>query len=149
MPPYLYARQLMKQLQVYVGAEYHWFLHQRFLSKLNHTYKEPANPCVRRRIWLCQLLTVFALGASYSRYDTTRVHVLGDEQSPNVDHSQVSIVEEAGSTLLPPGAEFFDQATTLFKLPTEEASIEHMEGLNLMVRTHRSVSSRTPCRTLQ
>lgn len=92
---------------------------------------------------------MFALGASYSRYDTTRVHVLGDEQSPNVDHSQVSIVEEAGSTLLPPGAEFFDQATTLFKLPTEEASIEHMEGLNLMVRTHRSVSSRTPCRTLQ
>lgn len=78
------------------------------------------------RIWLCQLLLVFAFGASINGQES-QVELAPSGQTPE-------LVEFTSAPSLIPGTEFFEQALGLLKVPYEEASVEHIETMNLVVR---------------
>ena len=124
-------------MESYIGAEYHWFPSRSFYAKLDRTYREPGHPPVRERTWQCQLLTAFALGASYCRFDGAVIHVTDEVRDDGESRHTIATngearKEQSDSSL--PGAKFFDQAMSLFKMPTEVLTLGHIEALNLMVR---------------
>lgn len=133
LPPYPYALQLVKQFETYIGYEYHWYLLSAFHAGLEATYRQPHSVHARDRIWLCKLLTVLALGESYNSCPAPSIHIHEDKRQEEVDCME--------NTLPPilPGAEFFEQALSLFKIPSEEPTIAHVEALNLIVSVDRHV----------
>lgn len=121
LPPYDYAIRLIDLFETYMGHDYHWYLKTDLRTDLEKAYREPNSPAVREK--LCKMLTIWALGASYSRY--TQAYV------PLVDSDHVS--DSAPICPKCPGVEFFDQAMTFFKMPSEEPNIDHVEVMNLIV----------------
>ncbi|CAK7216191.1 hypothetical protein SBRCBS47491_002738 [Sporothrix bragantina] len=117
LPPYPYAIFLVNQFFTYVGHDWHWFRLERFRHRLENVYKIPDSAESKNRTWLCQLLVAFALGSSIRGQDP-------DSSPPrqNFAHAIQSI----------PGVEFFEQALGLLKIPYEEASVDHIETLNMV-----------------
>lgn len=126
LPPYPYALQLVHQFETYIGYEYHWYLLGPFHTGLESTYRQPQSAHARDRVWLCKLLTVLALGESYNSCHAPAIEVMEDGQQHSVPTGT-----KVTSTL--PGADFFEQALSLFKVPSEEPSVAHVEALNLIV----------------
>lgn len=119
-----------------MAFEYHWYLREDFHSALEVTYQSPGSARARNHTWLCKLLAVLALGESFNGYEPPLINLSRDaEDSPGSAQAQDT------KHLYLPGARFFEQALSLFKMPSEEPSIEHVEALNLIV----SISTkRTP-----
>lgn len=138
LPPYPYAIQLVNQFEAYVGFEYHWYLRRTFRQRLENIYKDPSSLQARHRIWLCQLLCVLALGESYNSYEAPSIqitdHGITDDRNSRTD---------GRNSQNPPGTAFFEQALSLFKMPSEEPAIDHVQALNLIVRPLSSKVSRT------
>ncbi|KAF2174069.1 hypothetical protein M409DRAFT_48953 [Zasmidium cellare ATCC 36951] len=111
---------LIDLFETYMGHDYHWYLKTDLRTDLEKAYREPNSLAVREK--LCKMLIIWALGASYSRY--TQAYV------PLVDSDHVS--DSAPICAKCPGVEFFDQAMTFFKMPSEEPNIDHVEVLNLI-----------------
>lgn len=78
-------------------------------------------------------MTVFALGESYSGFDAPTIELAERSGISN----QESITNDSTTVL---GAEFFEQALRLFKMPSEEPDVAHVEALNLMVRLYALVA---------
>lgn len=119
-----------------MAYEYHWYLQRAFHSTLEATYRSPDSAEARNRTWLCKLLAVLALGESFNSYEP-----------PLIDLSQAAdhlVQAEATKDSYLPGARFFEQALSLFKMPSEEPEIEHVEALNLIV----SINATEPIRNL-
>ncbi|ETN38206.1 uncharacterized protein HMPREF1541_06237 [Cyphellophora europaea CBS 101466] len=125
LPPYPYALELVSQFETYIGFEYHWYLLRPFHEAVESTYRAPLAADSRDRIWLCKLLTVLALGESYNSYHAPSIEVTdgGLQQSATSHASQPASL---------PGADFFEQALNLFKIPSEMPTIAHVEALNLI-----------------
>lgn len=136
LPPVLYAWQLLDQFEKYVGHDYHWHYKTTFRARLTSTYRDPSSSTARDRIWLSHLLVVLALGASYGLGPNTHIQV-GEGEVDASDASREGLDSElvVGT---PPGAELFEPALNLFKLPTEQPTIAHVEALNLIVGTTAS-----------
>lgn len=101
------------------------------------TYRNPRLPESKDRLWLCQLLIVFALSETFVSHHTPVIH-LGASPGPGSTESH--------ETLAPPpvpGTSFFEQALVLLKLPMEEPCVEHVEILNLAVRLPASCPIRS------
>jgi hypothetical protein len=82
------------------------------------------------RVFLCQLLVVLALAESMDASRQPAINQFADggatpEAAPAITGT---------STSSPPGKEFFEQALALFNIPYEDATIEHIEILNMFVR---------------
>ncbi|ERT02404.1 hypothetical protein HMPREF1624_00702 [Sporothrix schenckii ATCC 58251] len=147
MPPYPYAVFLARQFMIYVAHDWHWFRLRRFHERLVRVYTTPDAPDSKDRLWLCQLLVAFALGASIGGHDPTS-HVRRPGSAPPETPIQVSAVssvashvpgaEVSGPSATPstsaniPGVEYLEQALGLLKIPYEEASVEHIETLNMV-----------------
>ncbi|KAL3711793.1 hypothetical protein TMatcc_000485 [Talaromyces marneffei ATCC 18224] len=135
LPPYSYAMWLMEQYTTYTGYDWHWFRVRSFRERLEATYKTPNSPESRDRIWLCQLLVVFALSEALNG-ETGAIEIstdpgLGvDQQFTGNDDTTASSL--SSSVQLPPGMDFFEQALKLLKVPYEEISAEHIEVFNLI-----------------
>jgi hypothetical protein len=109
---------------------------RNFRERLEATYKTSNSPESRDRIWLCQLLVVFALsealnGETGAIEISTDPGLNGDQQSTGHDVAATS--SPSSSVQLPPGMDFFEQALKLLKVPYEEISAEHIEVFNLIV----------------
>jgi proline utilization trans-activator len=129
LPPYLYAVQLIQQFESYVGYEYHWYHQPAFQAAVEATYKGTDTSHTSDRVWLCKLLTVLALGESYNAFDAPQIRV-GEQDVPQ---SILGMPQQSESTL--PGAAFFSMTLHLFKVPSEESTVAHVEVCNLMVRS--------------
>lgn len=132
LPPYAYTIYLLDQFGIYLGHDWHWFRLRHFRRRLDNTYSQANSVESKDRIWLCQLLIVLALAES--------VNDAGRRPQSNLDletgnsegtHSHPLVT----ANMLPPGAEFFEQAMKLFHVPHETVSLEHIEALNLIVGT--------------
>jgi proline utilization trans-activator len=136
LPPWPYANQLVQQFELFVGHDYHWYRRTEFHHKLDTAFRDPQSPYVRDRVWLSQLFVVFALGASYFSCIAPSIELYDNNNSGHSDgESSDGYSYETHDTVspVPSGAEFFEQALKLFKLPTEEYHVSHVEVLNLMV----------------
>lgn len=123
LPPYPYAVQLVAQFETFMAYEYHWYMRQDFHTGLEMTYRSPNAARSRDRIWLSKLLAVLALGESFNSYS-----------APLIDLTQKSSdTHDATKPFYLPGTRFFEQALSLFKMPTEEPDVQHVEALNLIV----------------
>ena len=132
LPPYPYARQLIDQFEAFMGFEYCWYDHERFHQQIGLTYSQPLRAEIRDRLWLCQLFAVFALGASYNTYDAPSIDVSNEcDEDRNVGLDDSNPCDMIGDS--PPGATFFEQALALFRFPSEDVQIGHVEVLNLFV----------------
>lgn len=112
-----------------MAYEYHWYLRQDFHTGLEDTYRCPDSSRARNRTWLSKVLAVLALGESFNSYEPPLIDL---SQTPDEAHS-AQIKDVRGSYL--PGVRFFEQALSLFKMPSEEPELEHVEALNLIVST--------------
>lgn len=128
LPPYPYAIQLVAQFETFMAYEYHWYLRTEFRSTLEATYRYPDSVKSRSRIWLSKLLAVLALGESFTCYEPPLINVSQTDTEPNSN-------AQSRHTKKPylPGVRFFEQALSLFKMPSEEPELEHVEALNLIV----------------
>lgn len=129
LPPYPYAVQLVNQFETFLGYEYHWYLRNSYHAGLESTYRNPHSAESKDRIWLCKLLTVFALGESYNSYNTPSIELVDDTRHRG--HGSLEAVTTRPQS--PPGVGFFEQALTLFKVAAEEPTVAHVEALNLIV----------------
>ncbi|TPX15852.1 uncharacterized protein E0L32_000186 [Thyridium curvatum] len=129
LPPYPYALQLAGQFETFIGYEYHWYLRNTFHTGLETTYRNPQAAESRDRIWLCKLLTVFALGESYNSFNAPSIEIADNACHSDDQHDQGAAGSRPPS---PPGAGFFEQALALFKIPSEEPTVAHIEALNLI-----------------
>ncbi|KAL4965442.1 Zn(II)2Cys6 transcription factor [Aspergillus stella-maris] len=111
LPPYPYALHLLEQFTIYFGYDWHWFRMRSFRQRVTNTYMVTNSPESKDRNWLCKLLVVLAMGESANA---------GNSDGP------------APETRAPPGTEFFEQALRLIIIPYEEASLDHIETLNLI-----------------
>lgn len=128
LPPYPYVMHLVDQFEAYLGFEYHWYLRRSFRQRLEATYTNPQSGESRNRVWLCTFLVVLALGESFDSKLPPAIEVADDL---NVhDHTHGKTITSSSSL---PGAQFFDQAMSLWKVRYEEATIEDVEALNLIV----------------
>ena len=108
-----------------MAYEYHWYLRREFHSALERTYRSPDSEQSRNRTWLSKLLAVLALGESFNSYEPPLIDLTQDVHMTRRE-------EDAKASYLP-GANFFEQALSLFKMPSEEPEIGHVEALNLIV----------------
>ncbi|KAL2417445.1 hypothetical protein ABEF91_006508 [Exophiala dermatitidis] len=128
LPPYPYAVQLVNQFETFLGYEYHWYMCNSFHAGLEMTYRSPHAVGSRDRIWLCKLLTVFALGESYNSFNAPSIELVDDARRNNEGELELArIVSQS-----PPGVALFEQALVLFKIPSEEPTVAHVEALNLI-----------------
>ncbi|KAL2212087.1 hypothetical protein CC79DRAFT_1364371 [Sarocladium strictum] len=136
LPPYPYAVQLVSQFETFMAYEYHWYLRQDFRASLESTYRSPDSPRSKNRIWLCKLMAVLALGESFNSYEppimTLSQNIQLSPEEPSSRGSQESYL---------PGVRFFENALMLFKMPSEEPDIEHVEALNLIVSVPTQVNA--------
>lgn len=128
LPPYPYAVQLVSQFEAFMAWEYHWYRRQDFHTTLEATYRSPDSPRARNRIWLCKVMAVLALGESYNSYEPPLINL-----SQSAEASTLSVEKNVTRNPYLPGVRFFEQALSLFKMPSEEPEIEHVEALNLIV----------------
>ncbi|XXG99250.1 hypothetical protein Hte_005587 [Hypoxylon texense] len=133
LPPYPYAIHLLDQFIIYNGYDWHWFHIRTFRRRLDNLYATINSAESKDRIWLCQLLVVFALG-SCVRGQEPRISLGLDGQA-----SQDLEGDTSPASSPPPGMEFFEQALALLKVPYEESSIDHLETVNLVL--HKASSS--------
>ncbi|KIH88719.1 hypothetical protein SPBR_07795 [Sporothrix brasiliensis 5110] len=100
LPPYPYAVFLARQFMIYVAHDWHWFRLRRFHERLVRVYTTPDAPDSKDRLWLCQLLVAFVLGASIGGHDpTSHVRRPGSASETPV---QVSAVSSVASPMPPP-----------------------------------------------
>ncbi|RDW78728.1 uncharacterized protein DSM5745_05580 [Aspergillus mulundensis] len=137
LPPYPYALQLVQQFELYMGYEYHWYLRRDFHSALQATYRCPQSAQSRSHTWLCKLLAVLALEESFDVYGPPPLIDLNPDQGSICNSSsrvlrrgQGKSVDGPSSYL--PGAGFFEQSLSLFRMPSEEPHIGQVEALNLI-----------------
>ncbi|KAF2008429.1 hypothetical protein BU24DRAFT_497895 [Aaosphaeria arxii CBS 175.79] len=127
LPPYPYAVQLVSQFETFMAWEYHWYCRKEFHSSLEGTYRCPDSARSRNRIWLCKMMAVLALGESYNSYEPPLIDL---SQASEKSHRPGQDKDTRDSYL--PGLRFFEQALSLFKMPSEEPDIQHIEALNLI-----------------
>lgn len=115
-----------------MGHDYHWFKWKTFKERMKMTYMSLESPLARDRICLCRMLIVFALGETFVQYPAASINL-----ATTASVSDEEEEEEAGNEEPPlppaPGADFFDQALLLLKLPYEEPTVDQVEILNLAV----------------
>lgn len=87
------------------------------------------SPESKNRTLLCQLLVVLALAESMDASRQPEINQFVEAAIPE----HVPTNGTTASTNSPPGKDFFEQALALFNIPYEDASIEHIEILNLFV----------------
>lgn len=111
LPRRSYAILLGETVIRFLGGDFHLLLRKTFLEKLAQTYSSPRAYC-NDPVWLTKMFIVFALGESF----------LMKASSPSA-RSDV------------PGTDFFVQAMAHFPDMYEEADLEYIETLLLLVRT--------------
>ena len=107
LPNRTYAKMLVKIMLRFVGNDYHFIMKKSFMNRLEETYRDQTydDP-----IFLCRLFGVFALGELYSKK---------------------SAATAKGKTV--PGTNYFLQAVSLLQDLHEEADIEYIETLLILV----------------
>ena len=128
LPPYPYALVLFDRFSVFVGHDWNWFKRETFRRRLELTYKNPTAEELKDRIWLCQLLVVFALGESYNYESVPEIRLLGNEAMEDIARPN-----DQGRGRSAPNTDFFEQALALLDVRYENPSIEQVEALNLVV----------------
>lgn len=80
------------------------------------------------RTWLCQLLVVLALAESVNPVQQPEIRLdLNDHTSQHFGD------DTTPADVPPPGSEFFEQALRLLNIPFENASVDHIVILNMIV----------------
>jgi proline utilization trans-activator len=126
-----------------MAYEYHWYLRQEFRASLESTYRSPDSSRSKNRIWLCKLMAVLALGESFNSYEPPIMTL-----SQNTELSSEEGRSKGSQVSYLPGVRFFENALMLFKMPSEEPDIEHVEALNLIVSSRYHDSQLTETLTL-
>ena len=101
------AKYLVRVVVRFIGQDYHLLLRKSFLQRVDETYTSSTHD---DPVWLCRLFTVLALGELYSKRAPDRY---------------------SGSKV--PGTAYFCQAVSLFQDLYEEADVDYIETLLLMV----------------
>ncbi|KAH8886037.1 hypothetical protein GQ53DRAFT_809886, partial [Thozetella sp. PMI_491] len=127
LPPYPYAIYLLDQFSIFFGHDWHLFRVQKFRQQLHNIYMTAHSSESKDRTWLCQLLVVLALAESA---DASRQPEIN--QSSNDDTSESPRHDTARASTHPPGRELFEQALRLLSVPFENASVSHVEVLNMI-----------------
>lgn len=107
LPNRIQASLLVQRALKFIGTDYHLIRRKSFFRRLDHAYtsNQPAD-----RAWTCSLFVMLALGELYSNW--------------HGDGSEASI----------PGTRYFLQAVSLHEDRYEDASIDSVQALNLLVR---------------
>lgn len=121
---------LLDQFALYLAHDWHWFRLRTFRQRLENTYKKANSTESKDRMWLCQLLVVLALAESVNDAGR-RPEITLDLASDGAQ--SFGLCPTVPVSVSPPGGEFFEQALRLLKIPFENASISHIEALNLIV----------------
>ena len=110
-PERIRANLLVRVALRFIGQDYHFFLHQDFLQKLDKMYISPQDR-EDDSIWVCKFFVILALGEMYST------------SLPAAKETPTSSV---------PGTEYFLTAVSLLQDKFEEPSIAQIETLLLFV----------------
>ena len=106
LPNRMQASLLIQRALRFLGTDYHLIRRKSFFEQLEKVYLQGHNA---DRIWMCSLFVMLALGELYSNWH-------GDASETTV-----------------PGTRYFLQAMSLIEDRYEDASIEYLQALNLMV----------------
>lgn len=108
LPTKTYAQLLIKVALRFLGNDYHLMLVKTTLSRLDGLYRGESfdDP-----VFLCKLFAIFAMGEMYS-----------NQRAASTKDSTVI-----------PGTKYFIQAITLFQDLHEEATVQYIETLLIMV----------------
>lgn len=109
LPDRIQANLLVRVALRFIGSDYHQFQIKPFLDKLDQVYKSRRDG--EDRVWICKLFVVLALGELYANRS---------QQEPKIDTSV-------------PGTEYFLTAIGLLQDLHEEASVQQVEVLLLLV----------------
>lgn len=134
LPPYQHAVHLLNQFITFLGHDWHWFCLLRFRQRLDNTYKVTNSAESKDRIWLCQLQAMFALGESVDSRRHAKLNLYPNDHSPESNQGTESC------SVPPAGTKLFEQAMQLLNIPYENATIHHVETLNLIVSTNNRIS---------
>ncbi|KAM0549049.1 hypothetical protein ACHAPJ_009624 [Fusarium lateritium] len=85
----------------------------------------------KNRTLMCQLLVVLALAESVDASRELEINQGVDVDT--IENGLPTTATTATAAISPPGKEFFEQALDLFNVPYEDASVEHIEVLNMFV----------------
>lgn len=106
LPNRIHASLLIERATHFVGKDYHFVLKKQFYKTLDRAYdsRQPAD-----LVWTCSLFALLAIGELYSNCRS-----------------------DAGDYKVP-GTAYFLKAVSLLQDNYEEASLEHIQALNLLV----------------
>ena len=107
------ASLLIQRALRFLGTDYHLIRRKSFFEQLEKVYLQGHQA---DRIWMCSLFVMLALGELYSNW--------------HGDSSETAV----------PGTRYFLQAMSLIEDRYEDASIEYLQALNLLV-----MSRLAPC----
>jgi proline utilization trans-activator len=118
LPSRAYGMMLVQVVLRFVGNDYHFVRKKDFVRRLNAVYDEYSgqesskiSPGKTDPVFLCRVFAVFALGELYLK--------------------KTAMTE--GGVRVVPGTNFFLQATSLFQELYEDADVEYIETLLLLV----------------
>jgi proline utilization trans-activator len=107
LPSLDYAKSLVETMMRFVGNDYHFIMKKSFMARMEEFYRIASND---DSVFLCRLFGVFALGQLYEKGVTD---------------------QKFKGTI--PGMEYFVQAVTLLQDLHEEANVEYIETLLILV----------------
>lgn len=110
-PDRIRANLLVRVAFRFIGQDYHFFMHQDFLSQLDKMYASTQDR-ENYSVWVCKFFAILALGEMYS--------------------TSLPAAKEARPSTVP-GTEYFLTAVGLLQDLFEEPSIEQIETLILFV----------------
>ncbi|KAF4965348.1 hypothetical protein FSARC_6843 [Fusarium sarcochroum] len=137
LPPYPYVIYLLDQFGIYLGHDWHWFRLTKFRQNLHDIYMTVDSPESKDRTLMCQLLVVLALAESVDASRELEIDQRADDDATMDGLPTITTTATAATS--PPGKEFFEQALALFNVPYEDASVEHIEVLNMFL--HKASTS--------
>jgi len=111
LPRRTYAQLLIKVALRFLGNDYHLLLAKTTFSRLDELYRGGSfdDP-----VFLCKLFAVFAMGEMYT--------------------NQRAAAGSMRDATVIPGTQYFVQSMTLFQDLHEEATVQYIEALLIMVR---------------
>lgn len=111
-PERIRANLLVRVALRFIGQDYHFFLHDDFLQKLERAYDTRHSPEYTDSVWACKFFAVLALGEMYS--------------------TSLPAAKETRPTSVP-GTGYFLTAVSLLQDLFEEPSVAQIENLLLFV----------------
>ena len=123
LPSYNHSIHLIQVLESVIGHEQHYFRRKHLRFKVAQMHNNPESPASKDQGWLCHWLAVAALGELHCGNRTT----IADPQAPFGFESSTM-----GSTIEPPGADYYHQSVALLQQVAEHPDVQYIETLSLL-----------------